>query len=206
VLFAEEIARKSLDVFDENVFIHYPCRPSTIFAFGDATHGKLGLEVATGLFENPTIIKKVLNKVRDIQQFNNALVIQLEDGTLYKSGFRDCWNATDKHQVKKYDKKAEIFGLGTRHTLIVNVKGQLQGEGVSNAGGMGTDVYENKSWTTLKLSVKEKVTQISCAYDFSFVISESGQLFCAGNNMLSKMNITNLNKFEKIDLGQGVIA
>lgn len=71
---------------------------------------------------------------------------------------------------------------------------------------MGTDVYENKSWTTLKLPVKEKVTQISCAYDFSFVITESGQLFCAGNNMLSKMNITNLNKFEKIDLGQGVIA
>jgi hypothetical protein len=66
VLFAEEIARKSIDVFDENVFIHYPCRPSTIFAFGDSHHGKLGLEVATGQFENPTIIKKVLNKVRDI--------------------------------------------------------------------------------------------------------------------------------------------
>ena len=37
VLFAEEIARKSIDVFDENVYMHYPCRPSTIFAFGDAT-------------------------------------------------------------------------------------------------------------------------------------------------------------------------
>ena len=36
VLFAEEIARKSIDVFDENVYMHYPCRPSTIFAFGDA--------------------------------------------------------------------------------------------------------------------------------------------------------------------------
>ena len=48
VLFAEEIARKSIDVFDENVFIHYPCRPSTIFAFGDAHHGKLGLEVPSG--------------------------------------------------------------------------------------------------------------------------------------------------------------
>ncbi len=60
VLFAEEISRKSIDVFDENVFIHYPCRPSTIFAFGDAHHGKLGLEVASGQFENPTIIKKVL--------------------------------------------------------------------------------------------------------------------------------------------------
>jgi len=35
-LFAEEIARKSIDVFDENVYMHYPCRPSTIFAFGDA--------------------------------------------------------------------------------------------------------------------------------------------------------------------------
>jgi hypothetical protein len=66
VLFADEIARKSLDVFDENVFLHYPCRPSTIFAFGDATQGKLGIEVSAGLFENPTIIKKVLAKVKDI--------------------------------------------------------------------------------------------------------------------------------------------
>lgn len=98
------------------------------------------------------------------------------------------------------------MSLGTRHSLIVNEKGQLQGEGVSNAGGMGTDVYENKTWTTLKLPTKEKVTQVSCGYDFSFVITEKGGLYCAGNNMLSKMNITNMNKFEKIDLGQGVLA
>lgn len=66
---------------------------------------------------------------------------------------------------------------------------------------MGTEVYENKSWTTIKLSTKEKITQLSCGYDFSFAITEKGQLFCAGNNMLQKLNITNLNKFEKIDLG-----
>ena len=71
---------------------------------------------------------------------------------------------------------------------------------------MGTEVYENKSWTSIKLATKEKVTSLSCGYDFSFAITEKGQLFCAGNNMLSKLNITNLNKFEKIDLGQGVIA
>lgn len=44
-----------------------------------------------------------------------------------------------------------------RHSLIVNEKGQLQGEGVSNAGGMGTDVYENKSWASIRLATKEKV-------------------------------------------------
>jgi alpha-tubulin suppressor-like RCC1 family protein len=72
---------------------------------------------------------------------------------------------------------------------------------------MGTEVYENKSWTTLKVPlVKEKITQLSCGYDFSFAISDKGSLFCAGNNMLTKLNITNLNKFEKIDLGQGIIA
>lgn len=72
---------------------------------------------------------------------------------------------------------------------------------------MGTEVYENKTWTNLKVPlVKEKITQLSCGYDFSFAITDKGSLFCAGNNMLSKMNITNLNKFEKIDLGQGVLA
>lgn len=123
------------------------------------------------------------------------------DGTLYKGGYKEYWNAAEKHTVKKWDKKAQVMSLGTRHTLIVNEKGQLQGEGVSNAGGMGTEVYENKSWTTIKLSTKEKITQLSCGYDFSFAITEKGQLFCAGNNMLQKLNITNLNKFEKIDLG-----
>jgi alpha-tubulin suppressor-like RCC1 family protein len=125
---------------------------------------------------------------------------------LYRSGFKEYWSATDKHLVRKWDKKAQTFALGTRHTLIVNDKGQLQGEGVSNAGGMGTDVYENKTWSTIRINTKEKISQLSCAYDYSFAITESGQLFCAGNNMLSKFNITNLNKFEKIDLGQGVIA
>ena len=66
ILFAEEIPRKSLDIYDENVFIHYPCRPSTIFAFGDCYNGKLGIEMAMGQFETPTIIKKVLSKVKDI--------------------------------------------------------------------------------------------------------------------------------------------
>lgn len=46
VLFAEEIARKSLDIYDENVYVHYPCRPSTIFAFGDCYNGKLGIDMA----------------------------------------------------------------------------------------------------------------------------------------------------------------
>ena len=46
VLFADEISRKSLDVYDENMFIHYPCKPSTIFAFGDCYNGKLGIEMA----------------------------------------------------------------------------------------------------------------------------------------------------------------
>jgi alpha-tubulin suppressor-like RCC1 family protein len=73
-----------------------------------------------------------------------------------------------------------MFGLGTRHTLIINEKGQVQGEGVSNAGGMGTDVYENKSWINIRMPTKDKIVQISCSYDFSFAISDKGQLFCAG--------------------------
>jgi alpha-tubulin suppressor-like RCC1 family protein len=153
------------------------------------------------MFETPTIIKKVLAKVKDIQQFNNCLIIQLEDGTLYRSGFKEYWNQADKHLVRKWDKKAQTFGLGMRHTIIVNEKGQLQGEGVSNAGGMGTEVHENKTWTNIRISTKEKITQLSCSYDFSFAITDKGSLFCAGNSMLSKLNITNFNKFEKIDLG-----
>lgn len=206
VLFAEEIARKSIDVFDENVFVHYPCRPSTIFAFGDCYHGKLGIDMAQGQFETPTIIKKVLARVKDIQSYNNALVVQLHDGTLYKGGYKEYWNTNEKHMMKKWDKKAQIMSLGTRHTLIVNEKGQLQGEGVSNGGGMGTDVYENKSWITIKLATKEKVSQLSCGYDFSFAVTDKGSLFCAGNNMLTKLNIPNMNKFEKVDLGLGVHA
>ncbi len=66
---------------------------------------------------------------------------------------------------------------------------------------MGTDVYENKNWTTIKMPTKERVTQLSCAYDFTFAITESGTLYCAGNNMLAKLSIFNLNKFEKVDLG-----
>ena len=125
---------------------------------------------------------------------------------MYKGGYKEYWNAADKHTVRKWDKKAQVVALGTRHTLIVNEKGQLQGEGVSNGGGMGTDIYENKSWTTIRLATKEKVTQVSCSYDFSFAITDKGSLFCTGNNMLAKLNITNLNKFERVDLGQGIIA
>jgi len=50
-------------------------------------------------------------------------VIQLEDGSLYKGGYKEYWNSADKHMVKKWDKKAQIIALGTRHTLIINEKG-----------------------------------------------------------------------------------
>ena len=43
VLFSTEIAKKSFDIYDENLFYHYPCRPSTIYAFGDCYNGKLGI-------------------------------------------------------------------------------------------------------------------------------------------------------------------
>lgn len=39
---------------------------------------------------------------------------------------------------------------------------------------MGTDVYENKSWATIKFPPKEKVKNISCGYDFSMIVTESG--------------------------------
>ena len=63
--------------------------------------------------------------MKDIQSYNNALVIQLQDGSLYKGGYKEYWNAADKHLVKKWDKKAQVVSLGTRHTMIVNEKGQV---------------------------------------------------------------------------------
>lgn len=69
---------------------------------------------------------------------------------------------------------------------------------------MGTDIYENRKWINLKFPPKEKIASVACGYDFSFAVSEKGELYCAGNNMLTKLNITTLNKFEKIDLGQAV--
>jgi alpha-tubulin suppressor-like RCC1 family protein len=49
---------------------------------------------------------------------------------------------------------------------------------------MGTDIYENKSWVNIKMPTKDRVTQVSCGYDFSFAITEKGGLYCAGNTML----------------------
>lgn len=43
VIFSSEITNSYNDIFDENVFMHYPCKPYTIYAFGDCTHGKLGI-------------------------------------------------------------------------------------------------------------------------------------------------------------------
>lgn len=45
---------------------------------------------------------------------------------------------------------------------------------------MGTEVYENKSWLNIKMPVKDKVVQVSCSYDFSYAITDKGQLYCAG--------------------------
>jgi alpha-tubulin suppressor-like RCC1 family protein len=73
---------------------------------------------------------------------------------------------------------------------------------VSNAGGMGTEIYENKIWTNIKMPFKkQKVICMSAGYDFSYIVTEGGLLYCTGNNMLTKLNIPNLNKFERIDLG-----
>ena len=108
--------------------------------------------------------------------------------------------------MRKWDKKVKTFGLGYRHCLIVDENGQLKGEGVSNSGGMGTETYENKTWSNIRFPAKEKVKEISCGYDFSMIVAESGQLYATGNNILTKLNIINQSKFERIDLGQAVKA
>jgi len=94
VLFHEEIPRRTLDIYDENVFIHYPCKPSTIFAFGDSYNGKLGIGATSGQYEKPVIIKKMLQKVKDIQSYNNALVIQLQDNSLHYTGYKEYWQTS----------------------------------------------------------------------------------------------------------------
>lgn len=58
--------------------------------------------------------------------------------------------------------------------MIVDEKGNIQGEGVSNAGGMGTEVYENKTWLNIKMPTKEKVVHLSAGYDFTFAVTEKG--------------------------------
>ena len=86
--------------------------------------------------------------------------------------------------------------------MIVDERGNLQGEGVSNAGGLGIDSYENRSWSSIPMPPpKEKVKSISCGYDFTLTISHSGNLYACGQNFLQKLNINNTNKFTKIDLG-----
>ena len=71
---------------------------------------------------------------------------------------------------------------------------------------MGSDQYEMKSWTTIKFPTKEKIAQLSCAYDYTLVVTTNGNFYCAGNMIQSKINLPNANKFEKIDLGQSVKA
>jgi hypothetical protein len=53
------------------------------------------------------------------------LVIQLEDGTLYRGGHKEYWNAADKHQMKKWEKKVRTYALGCRHCMIVDEKGNV---------------------------------------------------------------------------------
>ena len=93
---------------------------------------------------------------------------------MYRGGYKEYWNAADKHTVRKWDKKAQCMGLGARHMMIVNDKGVLQGEGVSNAGALGTDVYENKNWINIRMPTKDKIVQIGCGYDFSVAITDKG--------------------------------
>mmetsp|Transcript_22210 Transcript_22210/g.16619 ORF Transcript_22210/g.16619 Transcript_22210/m.16619 type:complete len:127 (+) Transcript_22210:2506-2886(+) len=105
--------------------------------------------------------------------------------------------------MRKWERKVSTFALGTRHCMFVDEKGQLCGEGVSNGGAMGTEVQENKSWINIKFPApKEKIVNMSCGYDYSMVVTNRGSLFIAGNNFLTKLNMANMNKFERIDLGQ----
>mmetsp|Transcript_9498 Transcript_9498/g.9061 ORF Transcript_9498/g.9061 Transcript_9498/m.9061 type:complete len:104 (-) Transcript_9498:1323-1634(-) len=103
--------------------------------------------------------------------------------------------------MRKWDRKVQHYALGCRHCMFIDEKGALCGEGVSNAGAMGTEVYENKTWINIKFPHKEKIVQMSCGYDYSMLVTNKGSLFISGGNFLTKLNIINMNKFERIDLG-----
>ena len=79
----------------------------------------------------------------------------------------------------------QIVG-GGGHTVMIDSGGGLHVTGWNNVGQLGLGHTDQVlEFTPLELS--ETVTQVSCGWDFTLVLTESGQVYSCGNNSFGQL-------------------
>ncbi|KAL9651036.1 hypothetical protein ABK040_012780 [Willaertia magna] len=106
-------------------------------------------------------------------------------------------------KVKDID-PIKLAAFGRSHSVVVTVNNEVFTCGDNNCGQLGLqNVRKNNIYTKVNdLPFKEKIIQLSCGYNFTVLLTETGEIYSCGQNSSGQLGIgigTDILQFTKID-------
>ncbi|KAL9646348.1 hypothetical protein ABK040_014500 [Willaertia magna] len=141
-------------------------------------------------FKNTVNPNEIIEFVKNYNALHSGFLTR--NGELFVSGDnRDGQlglNSSDKahfafQKVKNLD-PIKLVAFGRGHSVVVTVNNEVFTCGDNNCGQLGLqNVRKNNIYTKVNdLPFKEKIIQLSCGYNFTVLLTETGEIYSCGQN------------------------
>lgn len=119
---------------------------------------------------------------------NQGLVKGLGDNSKGQLGISDLQDVLDLTEIPRLENIVEV-SAGHQHSLALDAEGRVWGWGDNEYGQLGLRGVENQLTPVLINSFLERVIQVKAGYDFSLVVTETGQVWASGRNNYGQLGL-----------------
>ncbi|XP_034128288.1 serine/threonine-protein kinase Nek8 [Drosophila guanche] len=191
------------------------------YAWGEGTHGQLGLTSLEAWKHYPSRMESVRNyHVVGACAGDAFTILVTKSGSLLSCGSNSNLSLGQDEQrnyhspkliAKLADVRIEQLAAGLHHVLALSREGAVYVWGTSVSGALGLGNYQQQQKFPQKIllsHVKTKPTKIFCGPDTSAVLFANGELHACGSNNYYKLGFNRPGKitaFKKIQLPSKVL-
>jgi hypothetical protein len=207
------ISNKIDEYFRDNIKLSFVSKSLIIIVTKDDKFYKFDINLETflvfNIFNEHNVIttfveSNILNELcfKRVIDFNfNSYdsIVRTIDGQLYfceSEEFQGFNPSEEKLALSQYLIDEQIVDMcsGISHSLVLTNTGEVYAWGENFSGQLGIGCY-SESMTPIKVNGfnGEKIIQISCGYEHSMALTESGRVFSWGCNEFSQLGLDNDN-------------
>ncbi|EDW43552.1 serine/threonine-protein kinase Nek8 [Drosophila sechellia] len=186
------------------------------YAWGEGTHGQLGLTALEAWKHYPSRMESVRNyHVVSACAGDGFTILVTQAGSLLSCG-SNAHLALGQDEQRNYhspkliarlaDVRVEQVAAGLQHVLALSREGAVYVWGTSACGGLGLGNYQQQQKFPQKIllsHVKTKPSKIYCGPDTSAVLFANGELHVCGSNDYNKLGFqrpAKITAFKKVQL------
>nr|WP_199162111.1 hypothetical protein [Elizabethkingia sp. ASV34] len=186
-----------------------------LYATGRNDFGQLGLGDNTNRSSFTEVdLSGISGSVDQVDASEMHTLIKTSDGNLYGTGNNTYGELGSAVKIGssinrfgkipfEHGKIKDIACASTAYNFIVTESGELYGFGQNTWGQLGTGNTNAASpITKINLPFTKKIKSITALRVHSFIVTEDGELYAAGNNDFKKLGLSDGNRtsFEKVPL------